>query len=505
MANDEAKPLTRGNRGSRRSLVIFAIIFLLGAGATAVLLRRGGPPPGPVNVVLITVDTLRPDRLSCYGYEGSATPNIDRLAAQGVLFEHAFCDVPWTTPSMASVHTGLYAIHHGLRSTYQQLDESNLTLAEVFKSKGYTTAAFIGSFPLDSSFKLNQGFDMYDEKFDTPSVVDGKPQSGEHIPGEFHADIDEQRLFQFFKARADAFREDESVSDATIAWLRKRPTRPFFLWVHYFGPHERHDMRLSFDEANWKMLREYDGLLQKTDVAVGRLLDALTEQELDDDTLVILHADHGQSLGEHYYFGHGVNLYDPTLRIPLLMRFPGQIPAGKRIAAMARNVDLFPTALEFAGYSAPEGLDGRALGATIRGDGGAPVPAEMYCETYLSATEAFAEEADIGGVATRIGFVRRGVRTPEWMYILNVPAPFIDQSNPPPVPAAVVNKYRKEELYDLAQDPDEHRNVIGAPSSAGSLLRARLEAYSKTSRAPSQRQELDEAAKERLRSLGYMD
>jgi arylsulfatase A-like enzyme len=275
--------------------------------------------------------------------------------------------------------------------------------------------------------------------------------------------------------------------------------------VHYFGPHERHDARLSFEESNAKMVREYEPLLAKTDAAVGRLLDALDEQKLADNSLVILHADHGQSLGEHYYCGHGVYLYDPTLRIPLLMRFPGQIPAGKRITTMTRNIDIFPTALELSGYTAPQGLDGTSLVAAIQGRSGADGETNMYAETYLSATDAFAEEVRVEDKSFRVGFVRRGVRTPDWLFVVNEPAPFIDYSNPPPVPAAVASHYRKEELFDLKNDPAQTTNVIGKHPDAETAMRQKLAAHLQTSRAGGARRDLDAAARERLRSLGYMD
>lgn len=482
-----------------------AALLLAAAGVAAVSCnRQPAPKPGSVNVVLITIDTLRADRLSCYGYTKAKTPRIDSLAADGVLFERAYCDVPWTTPSMSSVHTGLYATHHGFKSTYQQLDEANTTLAESLKSKGYTTAAFIGSFPLASSFRLNQGFDVYDETFDTPSVVGGKAKVDEHVPDTFHKNVDDQRLFQFLKSRADAFREDAKVSDAAIEWLAKKPRQPFFLWAHYFGPHERSDESLGEQDAYDKTLRDYDPDLQKTDVAVGRLLDALARDGLDKNTLVILHADHGQSLGEHYYFGHGKNLFDPTLRIPLVMRFPEHLPAGKRVQTTARNIDIFPTVMELTGYGVPPGLDGTSLLAKARGETDGEV--EMYCETYLPATEAFGKLVRLeDNSIQRVGFVRRGVRTPEWLYLVNEPSPFLDYSNPPPVPEYVQKKYRTEELYDLHKDPGQANNLIGKGSGVEAKMRNKLAEYQKSSRAPSARRELDEAAKERLRSLGYME
>lgn len=483
----------------------FPLALALGLLLLLAPLSCSRPTASTTNVLLITVDTLRADRLGCYGYATAQTPHIDRLAAEGALFEHAYCDVPWTTPSMASVMTGTYAIHHGFRSTYQQLAESNFTLAEALKAKGYQTAAVIGSFPLDSSFRLNQGFDSYDEKFDTPSVL-GEPTPGSaQVPAEFHANVDAQRLHQFAKARADAYRSDDKVSDVAIEWLKRAPRQPYFLWVHYFGPHEKSDARLSEDEARAKMLRDYDPDVATNDRAVGRLLDALRARGDADRTVVILHADHGQSLGEHFYFGHGKNLYDATLRIPLIVRAPGRIPAGRRVASLARNVDIMPTVLEVLGLPLPDGLDGRSLVPLTNGGESAPPEAEMYMETYLSATEAFGKLVRLeDNSVDRLGFVRRGVRTAQWAYVINEPSPFIDYSNPPPVPPYLAKKYRSEELYDLEKDPGERVNVIGKRPLAQIMITQKLAAYLATSRTPSAHKEMDEAAKERMRSLGYM-
>jgi arylsulfatase A-like enzyme len=468
-----------------------------------ILLRKPSP-----NVVLITIDTLRPDRLSCYGHDlPPTTPNIDRLASEGVLFLNAFCDVTWTTPSMSSVMTGTYATRHGLRSTFQQLDPANVTVAEELKRKGYRTAAIIGSFPLAASFGLNQGFDTYDDHFTAPIVIGGEAPS-EPVPDRFANDADQQRFFQFLKAQADAYRPDDAVSDAAIAWLRaarasksflRKP--PFFLWVHYFGPHELADVRLNFLQQNAKIIADYDGQVRHMDTEVGRLLDAMRELQFDENTLTILHADHGQSLNEHQYVGHGKNLFDPTLRIPLIVRLPQVIPGNVRVEARARNIDIMPTILEAAGITTSVALDGLSL-RSILSNPNAPAQ-EMYCETYLGATDAFSEPvADGRGGKLRVGFRRLGILDGRWKFIVSEPWPLLDFEHPPEIPSEVVKRLRKEELYDVVADPTEVTAIDRA--DVAEALRAKIDSYNATEGHGGFRHDLDDAAKERLRSLGYL-
>ncbi len=483
--------------------VIAALFLLIGCRREEV----GTPAPRKGwNVLLITIDTQRPDRLSCYGYKQHQTPAFDRLAREGVRFANAFCDVTWTTPSMSSVMTGSYPTRHGLRSTYQRLAAENITLAEVLKANGYATAAIVGSFPVAAMFGLDQGFDHYDDRFSAPIVV-GAPTQPARVENKFHENVDDQRLFQMLKARADAYRPDAEVTDTAIQWLdQNRPKdQPFFLWLHYFGPHELQDLRLSPEEQNVQILKEYDGQVRETDRQLGRLLAALDQRRLTGNTLTILHADHGQSLGEHWYVGHGRNLYDPTLRIPLLVRLPGVVPAGKVVEALARNIDIFPTVLDLTGIRINHAIDGETLRVLWEADGKqAPAERELYCETYMPAMSAFAQKVTFEGQQVALPFRRRGVRTSQWKYVINEPWPMLDFSNPPPIPPALAERERSEELYDLRSNPLElakHR-VTDRPDLLATF-RERVEEYARTTAAPSQRRELDEAAKERLRSLGY--
>jgi arylsulfatase A-like enzyme len=493
--------------------------IVLAVGGVAVLLFALNRPRHH-NVILITIDTLRADRLSCYHRSKNATPNIDRLAAAGTLFERTYCDVTWTTPSMSSVMTGTYATRHGMRSTYQQLDPANVTLAEELKSHGYQTAAIIGSFPLAASFGLNQGFDTYDDRFTAPIMIGGDA-AAEHVEARFSNDVDAQRLYQWAKAQADAYRPDDQVSDAAISWLTDKRHEPFFLWVHYFGPHELGDLRQTPAQQEEHTVAVYDSEVRRTDAEVGRLLDTIDALGLRDHTLTILHADHGQSLGEHLYVGHGKNLYDPTLIIPLILRLPGVVPAGTRVGTIARNIDIMPTVLATVGMQPTAVLDGVSLSDamnrfSLRGRAARlvsralrrpPTPEpELYGETYLSATDAFAEEIPgADGRILRVGFRRLGLVRGVWKLVLNEPWPLLDYANPPLIPPEIRRDKTTVELYDLSTNSLEMRNklVTNRPDLI-ETMRAAIDAYNAVPGFGGAHNELDEAAKARLRSLGYL-
>ncbi len=484
----------------KKYVVVAAALACVVVASLFLPFRRTNAQP---NVLLITIDTLRQSRVHCFGYEKPITPNIDQLGAEGALFQNAYCDVTWTTPSMSSVMTGSYATRHGMRSTYQQLDPSNVTLAEALKQHGYHTAAIIGSFPLDHSFGLNQGFDFYDDHFTTP-IVTGGDANTTHLESSFSSDLDAQRLYQYQKAQADAYRPDNQVTDAAVSWLQQQRQAPFFLWVHYFGPHELNDMRLNLDEQDRQIISTYDAGVQSTDAEVGRLLAEIDALGLRPNTVVILHADHGQSLGEHLYVGHGKNLYEFTLRIPLIVRLPGVVPAGKVVQALARNIDIMPTVLDLAGVHLENEIDGESL-RPLWSRGAAP-ERELYCETYLPATDAFAEEVkDAAGKVVRIGFRRLGMRQGPWMFVLNEPWPLLDYANPAPLPAELVKSQYSEELYNLAENPFElRRMLVSDRPDIARALREKIRQHNNLAGHVAVRRELDEAAKERMRSLGYM-
>jgi len=367
------------------------------------------------SIVLITVDTQRPDRLGCYGHPTNQTPGIDALAAEGLVFEHAYCDVPWTTASMASVMTGKYSPYHGVTLPSSKLGQEAVTLAEVLHARGFQTAAIIGSFPLDAVYGLNQGFQVYDDTFTTPLIA-VPDTTVTHV--ELSPDAPDLGESIMEKMKNDAFRKDEEVTDAALGWLGSRdPRTPFFLWVHYFGPHEKLTGDRSFTEQEPDMVA-YDGDVEKTDHAVGRFLDRLRTEGIVDDTLVILHSDHGQNLGESDYVGHGIRLDEESVHIPLIMRYPRRVLPGSRRTDVVRNIDITPTVLDAVGAADPT-LAGRSLLPPRwwkRLTTPLQVPGNAYFETRLP-TIIFRPQV-IPDLGTILGPLRRfGLRTYEWRYV----------------------------------------------------------------------------------------
>jgi arylsulfatase A-like enzyme len=469
--------------------------------------------PERANVLLITVDTLRPDRLSSYGYRRHQTPHIDGLAAAGALFEDAVSDAPWTTPSMASVLTGVYPTLHGLRSTNaHQLAPEGITLAEILRERGYATAAVVGSFPLHSLYGLDQGFDHYDDAFTRPIWIHPDHEPGD-VPSALPERPEDRALFTLESALNNSRRSDAEVSDAAIAWLRDARSEPFLLWVHYFGPHSKPDWRRSRAEQDRQHLERYDPDVRQVDAEIGRLLAELDAHDLAASTLVVFHADHGESLGENGLLGHGGLLNEASMRIPLILRLPEAIPAGVRIRALVRNVDIFPTVLEVTGGAAQGERSGESLlplarGGTLsrwlaRGD-----PRVAYMETFYPAHRGFAMKIRReDGSEEAVGFARRSVRRGRWRLERREPHPLYDVSpeSQPQLSDALARQLRGEELYDLEAPAAEARSVIDAHPQLAAELGALLDAHRQRERDAAPRMELDAEERLRLESLGYGD
>ncbi|MCX6567980.1 MAG: sulfatase-like hydrolase/transferase [Candidatus Aminicenantes bacterium] len=289
------------------------------------------------NVLLITIDTLRPDRLSCYSAAFVKTPEIDGLAARGALFERAYAHNPTTLPSHANILTGMTPPFHGVsENSKSKLPEACLTLAELFRAKGYATAAFIGAFPLDSRFGLDQGFDIYDDSFPPPPSPARMGTSAERRAGE--------------------------VIKAASAWIAGRQGK-WFCWVHLFDPHAPYappEPFLSRYKAD-----PYSGEAAYVDSELGRFFQDLKRSGLLERTFIVLTADHGESLGEHGELTHSYFAYNSTIRVPLVIAGPGIGPA--RVGPNVSHSDIFPTLCEFNGIPAPGGLQGRSLAGLMKG------------------------------------------------------------------------------------------------------------------------------------------
>ena len=334
--------------------------------------RKTGPAPEntparPRNLLLVTIDTLRADRLGCYGYAKAETPHLDALPRRGALFENAVAQAPLTAPSHASMMTGLYPTAHKVRDTGGFVLAGSQTLAGVLQRQGFDTAAFVGASVLKKRFGLGQGFAVYDDEMPDP----GRGGEAQRRAGE--------------------------VVDRALRWLDAQSGKPFFLWVHVYDPHLPYDPPPPFRE-NFKG-RPYDGEIAYTDRELGRLLDAVAKKS--PDTLTAVLSDHGEAFSEHGEYAHGVFLYDTTLRIAFLMSGPG-VPAGLRVKPQARTIDLLPTVLELMGIPAPQGLQGTSLAPAFHGK---ELPAAW------SYVESLFPKLNMGWAELR------GVRTGRWKYV----------------------------------------------------------------------------------------
>lgn len=398
------------------------------------------------NVLLISIDTTRADHLACYGHPRIKTPNIDRLAAEGVLFSQCIASVPITLPSHSTMMTGTHPYVHGARDNGQfYLHADNQTLAERLKAAGYATAAELAAFVLNRQYGLNQGFDVYNDLYTTRQRQDDPSAAG---PSE---------------------RIAEDVSGGAISLLRRYATERFFLFVHFFDPHQPYQPPARFAQA---YAHPYLGEIAYVDEQIGRLLAALKSLGLDERTLLILTSDHGEGLGQHGEDTHMMFVYDTTLLVPLIMRCPGQLPAGRRVAGQVQLIDIAPTVLDFLGLEPMTDAQGESLLPLITGSAGNP--------TRLAYAESLAPLINFGYSPLR------AVRGGGWKYI-HAPQP---------------------ELYHLGADPGELRNQAPAEPERAARMRAQL--YELIERAPTvvpakaaRRQASPEEIR-RLQALGYV-
>ncbi len=297
------------------------------------------PDPGAKaapNLLLITIDTWRIDRVSCYGSGKLKTPNIDRLADKGIVFRRAFAEATTTLTSHTNILLGLNPLRHGVHdNTNFVVGKEFLTLAEHLKASGYATAAFIGGFPLDSRFGLKRGFDVYDETLDEHREPGG----------------------QFYRER-----KAEAVVASCLRWLEGRAA-PWFAWVHCFDPHHPYEPPEPFFSQYKDRL--YDGEVAYVDFALKKLVDSIEDDGRIGNTVIVVTGDHGESLGQHGEDTHGFFAYNTTLWIPLIIRAPGLKPGS--VDQMVAHTDIFPTVCDLLGLKVPPGLQGLSLLPAIKG------------------------------------------------------------------------------------------------------------------------------------------
>ncbi len=402
----------------------------------------GSGPPPDVPIILISVDTLRADHLSSYGYRRFATPNIDSLGRGGTIFEEINSQIPLTLPSHTSLLTSTYPFANGVDENGLQVPAGAVTLAGVLKAHGYHTAAFIGGYFLARRFGLDQGFDLYDSPFGGTRAA-------------------------LVKA-LDLKRPASDVTNRAEAWLAEHSQQSTFVFIHLFDLHRPYDppakLRARFHAD------EYDAELDYVDEILGQFWKFLSSQHLFERSLIVFTADHGESLGEHGESTHGYFVYESTLHVPLIIHWPrGAGPYPARVSAPAGLIDVAPTILQAVGLDTPASFQGESLFPFLAGS--APVPRKVYSES-LYAHDNF-----------RCAPLR-SLREGNLQYIA---AP-------------------RAELYDLSRDPGELHNLAGSEKDLGkslgnelAALRAEYEARHEPARFSGSGG--DRAA---LRALGYV-
>ncbi len=348
------------------------------------------------NVVLMTLDTTRADRIGCYGYPDAKTPAIDALAARGVRFENALAQVPLTLPSHAVMMTGRYPRELGVRvNGRDSLGDAHTTLASEAKNRGYTTGAFVAASVLDSRYGLDRGFDTYGD--------DMGQSKGLHDHG------DPQRL-------------GADVTDEALAWLGTVKDQKFFAWLHYYYPHHPYDAPEPFTDPS---ATPYDNEISYMDAQIQRVVDWLDAQRLTGRTLIVLVGDHGEGLGEHGEKGHTIFVYETNLHVPLVFVHPA-FPPGRRIESVVEVVDVFPTVLSLLGWTHPDGLLCRSLAGAIHGAELSPIPS--YGEAHhVSWSFGWAEQ--------------RSLTTARWKYISSTRPELFDRSVDPGEFTSVIERY----------------------------------------------------------------
>lgn len=409
--------------------------------AAALALGCGDSGPEPWSVLLVTLDTTRADHLGTYGYPHVDTPTLDGWAAAGVRFERCITPAPLTLPSHASLLTGLLPPSHGVHVNGDTaLPSEAVTLAERLRDAGYATGAVIGAFVLDARFGLAQGFEKYDD-----DLSEGAQPS------------------RYGYLQRDA----KAVTDAALAFVRRAP-RPFFLWVHYFDPHAPYAAPDGASQRG-RSGTPYDAEISYVDSQLARLAQYLEKSGAAAHTLVVATADHGEGLWEHGELSHGLFVYESTLRVPLIVRFPDRRAAGTHVAQPVSLVDVAPSLVTWLGLPAPGGLDGRVLPLS---DAPAAEDRPLYFENE--------------GPEQIFGWSRLwGIASGDWK-LVRAPRP---------------------ELFDLRGDPYEMRDLFAEQRERARALlevsdRMRAELLA---RRPLPRAEVSLAAEDerRLRALGY--
>ncbi|MCK4431168.1 MAG: sulfatase-like hydrolase/transferase [Candidatus Aminicenantes bacterium] len=401
-----------------------------------------------LNILFFTLDTTRADHIGCYGYEKVETPNIDRLAKNGIFFKNAICQSPLTLPSHSSIFTSTYPFYHGVRDNGGfYLEQDKVTFAEVLKENGWATSAFIGAFVLDSRWGLDQGIDYYYDNFD---------------------------FAKYKRISLDSVqREGGEVIEAFFEWFERNQQKKFFSWIHLYDPHTPYDppepYKSRYSNRPWGF---YDGEIAYVDFLIGKVLDNLRKKEILEKTIIVIVGDHGESLGEHRENRHGFFIYDATISVPLIIKIPSSKLGEIEVSSQVETIDIMPTLLQILGLPVPHEVQGKNLIPLIMGKNSREKRL-AYSETYYPRY--------------RYGWSElKSLRSTQYKYI-QAPRP---------------------ELYDLTKDPDEQYNVYKQNLTIGKKFEQKLKSLQEemSAKGVEERgpQKLDEESREKLMALGYI-
>jgi len=435
----------------RRVLLVLFLAQCAGAAATAQpAKKRTTASAKPPNIILITLDTTRADRMGFLGSKRGLTPNLDLLAGQSVVFTRAYAQVPLTTPSHAALLTGTYPQFNHLEDLGAPLRNDLPYLPDLLHQHGYHTAAFIGAYILDPWSKAAPGFDRGFDFYDT----------------DFHQRKPREDRYHSVERRA------EEVANRALHWLKGHQEGPFFLWLHFYDAHDPYDPPPPFKERYASF--PYDGEIAYTDSIVGSFIEVLRQHGLFQNSVIAIAADHGEAFGEHGEERHGMFLYDETIHVPLLLKLPSGKFAGKRVEARVALADVAPSLLQSAGIPVPSGMQAQSLfrlmDAAKMGEKTKTSERSIYSETnYAHRAFGWSE--------------LRSWRAGKYLY---VQAP-------------------KRELYDQSSDPDALQNLAASSKAVADTLEGNLSDFQKkTSSAQTEHAKLDPAQAESLRALGYL-
>lgn len=446
-----------------KPLLHFLLLFVIVAGILLGVsqIRKGKHP----NIILISVDTLRADHLSCYGYH-RPTPNIDAFAKDGVLFEMAISQAPWTTASHMSVFTSLYPSVH--RVTHNALSEVQSTLPQLFQASGYQTAAFVEATALDKRYGFNRGFDVYQGKSDDPSAASNNSRIMDWL-----SHRNQSRPFFLFAHFYDVHRKYEPPAPYNTIYHPQQQDVEYLIT----GPYGRR-RSITFQQI-YDIVALYDGEIRYVDDQLRRLMDYLKSNRLYENSVIVLMADHGEGFLDHSLMDHGNSMYQELLHVPLIIKLPGNRYSNMRMKQTVRLIDVLPTLLDYAGLKSSALMQGQSILRMLYGS-------KMETPAVYS-TGAVGSESILSG---------------NWKLIHNSDLPKRLEL----VPLALPVEY---ELYNLKDDPLEFDNLASVDASELQEMHSLLQSQTQLNDRLAQRintehKPLDQQMEEELRSLGYL-